>query len=77
MSHNTAYEVCNCICHHVDGVHHIVACCHRCHICKQNIKSGLMDQHLKHCAEDRAKLVKEYEELVNKAKEGDYGKSDF
>ncbi len=31
------FEECNCECHRIEGIMHVVACCWRCHKCGMNI----------------------------------------
>lgn len=42
-------EACNCLCHTNPGMTHVMACCHPCENCGENIRSAATYLHKKDC----------------------------
>ena len=48
-----SFEVCDCDCHRMPGVYHMMPCCYTCPHCKQNIRRGYFDSHVEKCKSHR------------------------
>lgn len=62
------FEECHCSCHYMEGVYHVVACCHQCPHCHMNIKTWAFEEHVKECEKEQAELLKlldEHDERTN------------
>lgn len=46
------HEICHCNCHAMEGVYHVMACCHQCPHCGANIARGFEVEHGKRCEQE-------------------------
>lgn len=59
-----SFDVCDCMCHRVEGMHHVVACCYTCPVCKLGIKKHAFESHIEVCKDDQEKLQKAHQETT-------------